>query len=72
MNPDKITPILDYPLPTKVKEVQRFLGVVGWYQRFIKNYADLTAPISRLTSKEYKKKFESEQGVRKVEDSFDF
>jgi RNase H-like domain found in reverse transcriptase/Reverse transcriptase (RNA-dependent DNA polymerase)/Integrase zinc binding domain/Integrase core domain len=70
MNPEKIAPILNYPTPTKVKEVQRFLGVVGWYQRFIKNYAGITAPISKLTSKEYKKKFswtpEAENAFQKL------
>jgi RNase H-like domain found in reverse transcriptase/Reverse transcriptase (RNA-dependent DNA polymerase)/Integrase zinc binding domain/Integrase core domain/Aspartyl protease len=57
-DPEKVGPILRYPTPTKVKEVQRFLGMVGWYQRFIKNFANLTAPISDLTSKTFKKKFE--------------
>jgi transposase InsO family protein len=69
-NPEKVGPILKYPAPTKVKEVQRFLGMVGWYQRFIKDFAALTAPISDLTSKVYKKKFvwttEAEEAFRKL------
>ena len=43
---EKIEPILNYPEPGSVKEVRQFLGMAGWYRRFIKNFADLAAPIS--------------------------
>ena len=33
---------------TNVKEVRAFLGVCGFYQRFIKNYAKLAAPLTEL------------------------
>lgn len=49
---EKIQPILRYPAPKSVKEVRRLLGMVGWYQRFIKDYSTLTAPISQLLRKE--------------------
>jgi hypothetical protein len=32
-----------------VKEVRSFLGFAKFYQRFIKNYLGLTAPLTRLT-----------------------
>ena len=35
--------------PTNVKEVRYFLGLTGYYHRFIYNYADIAYPISCLT-----------------------
>ena len=33
---------LEFPIPTCVSEVRRFLGMTGWFRDFIKNYAGLT------------------------------
>ena len=38
------------PKPTNRKEIQRFLGLSGFYQTFIRNYADIAKPLTRLTS----------------------
>lgn len=53
-DPDKIAPIREYPAPTCVKEVRRFIGLTGWYRRFIKNFADISAPITDLIKKKNK------------------
>lgn len=53
----KIKPILDYPVPRTVKEVRRVLGLAGFYQKFIKNFSEITTPITNLLKKG-RKKFE--------------
>ena len=50
-DPEKIVAIQKLKMPTSVKEVRSFLGTAGWYRRFIKNYAMLSAPISDCLKK---------------------
>ena len=37
--PDKVTPILNYPQPKNIKELQRFLGFLNFFRRFLPNIA---------------------------------
>ncbi len=48
MDQGKVTAIRELPLPSTVKELQRFLGFANFYRRFIKNYSLLTAPLTSL------------------------
>ena len=50
-DPDKVKAIVDYVAPKTLKQVRRFLGMCGWYRRFIARYSDLSAPISDLLKK---------------------
>ena len=45
-----------YPVPTNRKSLMRFLGMCGYYRRFCPNFADVSSPLTDLTSP--KKKFE--------------
>lgn len=47
-NPDKIKAIQRYKIPTTTTEIKGFLGLLGYYRKFIPQFADLTKP---LTSK---------------------
>lgn len=47
-DPDKISPIVEFPVPRSVKQIRRFLGMSGWYRKFIRNYASVTAPLTDL------------------------
>lgn len=49
-DPQKIKAVVDWPIPTSVKQLQRFLGFANFYRKFIKNYSSLAAPLTRLTS----------------------
>lgn len=47
-NPEKIKVIQWWKIPTTVTEVRAFLGLAGYYRRFIKHYAHHTTPIQML------------------------
>ena len=47
----KIQTIRDWPRPTTKKQVKAFLGLVGYYQRFIPGFATLASPLHDLTRK---------------------
>lgn len=49
MSPEKISAVVDWPTPRKVKDVQSFLGFCNFYRRFIYAYSDITIPLTRLT-----------------------
>ena len=48
---DKINSILHAERPTTKKQVRSFLGLVGFYRQFIKNFSELAAPLTELTKK---------------------
>ena len=50
-DPEKIEAVKDWKTPTCVSEVRAFLGFVGYYQRFIPDFATVAKPLNRLTSK---------------------
>ncbi|SJL04219.1 uncharacterized protein ARMOST_07580 [Armillaria ostoyae] len=52
MDPIKVAGITEWPVPTKKKELQSFLGFTNFYQRFIKHYSDIVRPMTHLTGKE--------------------
>lgn len=47
-DPEKVAPIKNYPPPNDVKGVRRFIGLAGWYRRFIPNFSALASPITDL------------------------
>lgn len=47
-NPSKIQAIVDRKLPRNIKKIKSCLGLTGYYRRFIKNYAEIAKPLSRL------------------------
>ena len=49
---DKVRPILEYPRPRNLRQLRRFIGATSWYRRFIKDYAKLYKPLTRLTKKD--------------------
>jgi len=51
VDPDKIKAILDWPVPTTVKEVQSFVGLCNYYRIFIKDFAKIARPLHKLTRK---------------------
>ncbi len=50
MDPDKVQAVVNWPTPDSRKALQRFLGFANFYRRFIRNYSQLAAPLTALTS----------------------
>ena len=48
-DPAKSEAIKLFPPPTNVRETRRFLGMVGFYRQFIRNYATIATPLTELT-----------------------
>jgi hypothetical protein len=51
MDPSKVKEVLDWKSPTSVSEVQSFLGLVGYYRKFIPNFSKVVNPITELLKK---------------------
>jgi hypothetical protein len=51
VDPNKIKAITEWPKPKNISKLRGFLGLTGYYRRFIKNYAHLTTPLSNLLKK---------------------
>ena len=47
--PDKLSAIKEMPAPRSPKEIKQFLGLVGYYRKFIPRFSDVAKPLTRLT-----------------------
>ena len=54
VDPKKIEVVLDWKPPRNVIEVRSFLGLAGYYIRFIKGFSMSSAPMTRLLQKNVK------------------
>ena len=60
---DKLDSIHDMPAPRNAKEVKQFLGLVGYYRKFVPRFAALSRSLTKLTCKD--KVFEWTEECRK-------
>ena len=54
VDPKKIEAITEWPRPTTVTEMKSFLGLAGYYRRFMKDFSKIAAPLTKLTQKNMK------------------
>ena len=60
-DPDKIEEVKSWPKPTSPKAVRRFLGFVGYYRRFVEDFARIAHPLTNLMKSPRKKKGKKEK-----------
>ena len=60
VDPEKVSAIISWQLPSSVKGVQSFLGFCNFYRRFIKDYGRVAKPLNELTRKDVAFKFTGE------------
>nr|GEV08124.1 putative mitochondrial protein [Tanacetum cinerariifolium] len=48
IDPHKVQAMVDWPIPTTLKQLRGFLGLTGYYRRFVKNYVSISMPLTAL------------------------
>ena len=51
VDPDKIRSIMEWPTPKDVLDIRSFIGLTGYYRRFIKGFSKIGCPITALQRK---------------------
>ena len=51
VDPEKVSAVQEWPTPTSITEIRSFLGLAGYYRRFIKDFSKIAAPMLKLTRK---------------------
>ena len=52
--PNKLDSIRHMPVPNSVKEIKQFLGLTGYYRKFVPRFADISRPLTTLMKKDTK------------------
>ena len=51
VDPRKIQAVKDWPIPKNVREIKSFVGLAGYYRRFVQDFSRIAAPLTKLTRK---------------------
>jgi hypothetical protein len=54
VDPGKVETVSNWQQPTNVSEIRSFLGLAGYYQRFIEGFSKIARPMTELLKKEKK------------------
>jgi hypothetical protein len=54
VDPGKVEVVVNWVRPSNAYEVRSFLGLAGYYRRFVEGFSRLAAPLTRLTRKNEK------------------
>jgi hypothetical protein len=66
VDPAKVKEIMEWRVPTTVTEIRSFLGLAGYYRRFIEGFSKIAKPMTSLLEKGREFKWDE-----KCQDSFD-
>ncbi|KAK8941176.1 hypothetical protein KSP39_PZI010028 [Platanthera zijinensis] len=51
VDPTKVEAIMNWPRPTTITEIRSFLGLAGYYRKFVKNFSEIALPLTKLMRK---------------------
>ena len=51
VDPDKIKAIMGWPIPKDVLDIRSFMGITGYYRKFIEGFSKIVYPITSLQKK---------------------
>ena len=60
-DPKKIEAVSKFPRSKKAKNIKQFLGLAGYYRRFIPNFSKITKPLTQLLKKDIPFKWSEDQ-----------
>ncbi|GKE27061.1 putative nucleotidyltransferase, ribonuclease H, partial [Tanacetum coccineum] len=71
VDPSKIEAVKNWKAPTTPSEIRSFLGLAGYYQRFIANFSKIAKPLTSLTqkNKKYEWGVEQEEAFQTLKDN---
>ena len=52
VDPDKLKAMREWKIPKTLKNIREFLGLIGYYHKFVKNYGQIAAPLTTLLKRE--------------------
>ncbi|GJY36576.1 putative reverse transcriptase domain-containing protein [Tanacetum coccineum] len=61
VDPRKIKAMKNWKAPKTLSEIRSFLGLAGYYRRFIANFSKIVKPVTSLTQKNQKYEWGAEQ-----------
>jgi hypothetical protein len=53
VNPSKVASVLEWEAPKNVKQIRGFLGMAGYYRRFIEGFSKIAGLMTKIAPKEY-------------------
>ena len=52
VDPEKIDAVTNWPVPKTVKDIRSFLGLAGYFRKFVKDFSAIALPLTELTQKD--------------------
>lgn len=56
-DPKKVDAVVNYPVPKSIKDVKAFLGLAGYYRRFVPGFSNMAKPLTKILRKDEKFKW---------------